>query len=297
MSWLSQIIEVLLSFFKKSHPSLPIPPPQLPEEDEPTLTEFPDLADDSIEDLPAILDLPEDDDDMPVTAAQKKVIDAVLSINETGKFPSAKAYSTVTILTDGAGISYGKHQSTDRSGSLDAIIFRYLDLGGPLSDRFRPFLPQLEENLSSKVDPKNPPEVIKSLMSLLSEAGSDPLMQKAQDEVFDENYWAPAVTRGQAMGLTTALAYLALYDTSIHSGPSRIDSLRKGFNERPPATGGDEKVWVAAFCTYRAKWLRSNSNPLVQRSADRVDALLKLAADGNWDLQTPFEYRFGLTIP
>lgn len=234
---------------------------------------------------------------MPVTANQKRVIDSVLSINETGKLPTPGAYSTVTVLADGAGISYGKHQSTDRSGSLDSIVLRYLDKQGALSDRLRPFLADLNANFSAKVDPKNPPQAVKDLMTVLVEAGKDPLMQQAQDEIFDEQYWLPCVQRGAAMKLVTPLAYLALYDTCIHSGPGRIDTLRKAFKEKPPATGGDEKAWVRAFLNARATWLKNHSNPIVQKTADRVTAILKIADAGNWDLVTPFKYRFNITIP
>jgi chitosanase len=232
-----------------------------------------------------------------ITSEQKKVIDSVLSINETGKLPSPTAYSTVTILKDGAGISYGKHQSTDRSGSLDAIVMRYLDLNGTLADKLDPYLPKLNANFSTKVDPSNPPADVKALMKILSDAGKDPLMQQAQDQIFDEQYWIPALQKGQAMKLVLPLSYLALYDTSIHSGPGRIDALRKVFPERPPATGGQEKAWTVAFLNARFKWLKANSNPLVQRSADRVTAILKIASADNWNLVTPFTYRFGVVIP
>jgi chitosanase len=232
-----------------------------------------------------------------ITPEQKKVIDSVLSINETGKLPSPNAYSTVTILKDGAGISYGKHQSTDRSGSLDAIVMRYLDLNGTLADKLEPYLDKLNANFSSRVDPANPPADVKALMKLLADAGKDPLMQRAQDEIFDEQYWMPAVNKGVAMKLVLPLTYLALYDTCIHSGPGRIDALRKVFPERPPSSGGDEKAWTVAFLNARFKWLRSNSNPLVQRSADRVTAILKIGTANNWDLVTPFNYRFGVVLP
>lgn len=234
---------------------------------------------------------------MQLSATQKRVIDSVLSINETGKLPSPTAYSTVTVLADGAGISYGKHQSTDRSGSLDAIVMRYLDLGGAHSDKFDKFLPKLTANFSSKVDPKNPPAEVKELMQLLSLAGKDPLMQQAQDQVFEELYWVPVLQRGTAMKLTLPFTYLALYDTSIHSGPGRIDSLRKVFPERPPATGGEEKAWAKAFLNARYSWLKAYPNPLVQRSAERVTAILKVAAADNWNLDTPLTYRFGIVIP
>lgn len=232
-----------------------------------------------------------------ITSEQKRVIDSVLSINETGKLPSPTAYSTVTILKDGAGISYGKHQSTDRSGSLDAIVMRYLDLNGSLENSFLPYMAKLSANFSSKVDPSNPPADVKALMKLLSDAGKDPIMQRAQDEIFDEQYWVPCLQRGAAMKLVLPFSYLALYDTCIHSGPGRIDALRKVFSERPPATGGDEKAWTIAFLNARYAWLKSYPNPLVQRSAERVTAILKIASAGNWNLETPLTYRFGVVIP
>ena len=59
---------------------------------------------------------------MNPTPAQKHVIDCVLSIFETGRVPTSASYSTCSILADGAGISYGKHQCTDKSGSLDLVV-------------------------------------------------------------------------------------------------------------------------------------------------------------------------------
>jgi chitosanase len=234
---------------------------------------------------------------MSVTKEQKVFIDSVLSINETGKLPSPTAYSTVTILKDGAGISYGKHQSTDRSGSLDAIVMRYLDLNGSMASNFDPYLSKLNANFTTKVDPSNPPADVKALMKLLADAGKDPIMQRAQDEIFDEQYWMPSVNKGKAMKLTLPLSYLALYDTCIHSGSGRIDALRKVFPEVPPSSGGDEKAWTRAFLNARYSWLRSHPNALVQRSADRVTAILKIASADNWSLKTPFVYRFNVTIP
>lgn len=228
---------------------------------------------------------------MPITSAQKHVIDCILSIHETGKIPSTAAYSTATVLKDGAGISYGKHQSTDKSDSLDAIVFRYIDKGGALSSKLKPYLDELGRDDTTKVSPSAPPQWVKDLLVLLAEAGKDPVMQAAQDEIFDENYWTPAVNKCKGIGLTLGLSYLVIYDTCIHSGSGRVDSLRKLFPESSPANGGDEKAWVLAFLKARKNWLLSNSNPLVQKSSYRVDAMLGLASAGNWDLTTPFTYR------
>ena len=116
-------------------------------------------------------------------------------------------------------------------------------------------------------------------------------MQRAQDEVFDEGYWTPAVQKCAAMGLVSPLAHLVVYDTCIQSGPGRVDSLRMKFAAKSPSTGGDEKAWVQAFNAARRDFLMSNPNPLVQKSVYRVDSIQGLIDAGNWYLATPFSYR------
>lgn len=223
-----------------------------------------------------------------VTQAQRRVIDAIVSIHETGRVPGPEAYSTVTILKDGAGISYGKHQATDRSDSLDAVVMRYLDLGGVQADALRPFLGDLDGDLSSTSPTSTR---VTSLMSILKVAGLDPLMRRAQDEVFDELYWRPAEGRCQSMRLVLPLSYLAVYDCAIHSGPGRVDSLRRRFAARPPAGGGTEEAWTEAFIQARRAWLLESSNPLVRKTIYRCDGLLGLIKAGSWQLQTPMTYR------
>jgi hypothetical protein len=126
---------------------------------------------------------------MTISSDQKRVIDSVLSIFETGRVPTPSSYSTCTILSDGAGISYGKHQSTDRSGSLDKIIDLYIQQGGKCAEELKQFLPKLAANETSKLDPKNIPSWAKYLMGVLKEAGKDPVMQAAQDSIFDSCYY------------------------------------------------------------------------------------------------------------
>ncbi len=79
------------------------------------------------------------------------------------------------------------------------------------------------------------PAWLNSLINLLKSAGSDKIMQQAQDEVFNSNYWNPAVEHCKNIGLTTALGHLVVYDTCIHSGPGRVSSLRAKFPEKSPA--------------------------------------------------------------
>jgi chitosanase len=228
---------------------------------------------------------------MSVTPQQKKVIDSILSIFETGKIPTPASYSTCTILKDGAGISYGKHQATDRADSLDKIVKKYIAEGGTHATKLQPYLPQLAANETAKVNPAAPPDWAKSLVNLLKEAGADPKMQSAQDAIFDENYWNPALNHAKAIGLTTALGHAVMYDTCIHSGPGRVATHRAAFPQKSPANGGDEKEWVKAYVGARKAWLLGNSNPLVQKTIYRMETFEKLMAEGNWDLNTPLTVR------
>jgi chitosanase len=229
---------------------------------------------------------------MEYTQDQKRAIDSVLAIFETGKIPTAASYATCTILADGAGISYGKHQCTDKAGSLDLVVKAYIKKGGKHAKELEACLPLLASNASTKVPPKGPwgPEVI-GLVKLLKAAGADHVMRQAQDEVFDENYFLPAINHAKDIGLTTALGLLVIYDTCIHSGPGRVGAHRAAFPQKSPKNGGDEKEWIKAYINARRVWLLANSNPLVQKTVYRQDAILDLIKVDNWDLKFPFTCR------
>lgn len=229
---------------------------------------------------------------MLITSEQKRVIDSTLSIFETGRLPSAAAYETCTILNDGAGISYGKHQCTDRAGSLDAVVKEYIARGGQYAEQMKAFLPMLAANESTKAPPKGPwPTNVTALVQALRLAGRDPIMQEAQDVVFDRDYFAPAQAEADKAGLTLPLGLLALYDTCIHSGPGRVATHRAAFPQKAPCNGGDEKAWIIAYLETRKAWLAASSNPLVRKTVYRPAALLSLAAAEKWTLTTPCAIR------
>jgi chitosanase len=228
---------------------------------------------------------------MSITPQQKHAIDCILSIFETGKIPTPASYSTCTILADGAGISYGKHQATDRAGSLDKIVKQYIAEGGTHASKLQPFVQRLASNDTAKMTMATAPQWAKDLVSLLKEAGQDPKMQAAQDAVFDENYWLPAVNAAKDAGLKTALGHAVIYDTCIHSGPGRVGTHRAAFPQKSPANGGDEKEWIKAYVAARKSWLLGNSNPIVRKTIYRMEAFEKLMAENNWDLVTPFTVR------
>jgi chitosanase len=227
-----------------------------------------------------------------ITPAQKHVVDCIIAIFETGRVPSASAYSACTVLADGAGISYGKHQCTDKAGSLDLVVKKYIAKKGKYADEMEEFLPELSTNESTKVNPKGPyPLWLQRLMNLLSIAGADPVMHAAQDEVFDEHYFAPAANMCKDMGLKHALSWAVIYDTCIHSGPGMVANMRKKFAASPPSRGGDEVLFIKQYLQAREDWLKSHPNPLVQKTVYRMDAFQILVDNNCWNLQTPLTVR------
>ncbi len=212
-----------------------------------------------------------------------EVIKKIIEVFETGKVSSN--YGIITILNDGAGISYGKHQATDHSDSLDAIILRYIDLKGMFSKQLIPYLGALRNNLTTDVDPKNPPSWVQNLMSVLKSAGEkDPKMAAAQNHVFDIRYWVPAMDHFNSMQLKYPLSLAVIYDSCIHSGPDGVGRIRQLFPELPPSADGDEKTWTTAYVKTRRNWLANYEVEAVRETVYRMDAFLKMIADNNWDL-------------
>lgn len=231
---------------------------------------------------------------MPITytSAQKNAINCIISVFETGRLPNPSAYSTCAILPDGAGISYGMHQATDRAGSLDAIVKRYIELGGAQAEALKAHLPYFAENRSTKEPPKGPWSAeTQNVVNLLKAAGADPRMQQAQEEVFDRDYFQPAVNHANQIGLTKALSLAVIYDTCIHSGPSGVTNIRNMFAAKSPANGGTEAEWVKAYLAARRNWLATHKLTVLHATVYRMDALTALVNAGNWDLTPPFKVR------
>ena len=231
---------------------------------------------------------------MPITytPAQRHAINCIISVFETGRVPNPGAYSTCTILPDGAGISYGMHQSTDRAGSLDNIVKRYIELGGAHAPALQAYLPYFASNKSATEPPKGPWSAeTRAVIDLLKVAGADPVMHQAQEEVFDRDYFQPAVNHANQIGLTKALSLAVVYDTCIHSGPGGVTMIRNMFAAKSPANGGTEAEWVKAYLNARRNWLGTHKMTILHGTVYRMDALLALITAGNWDLTPPFKVR------
>lgn len=226
-----------------------------------------------------------------ITPQQKEKCQAIISVFETGKADGDP--SAVAVLSDGAGISYGRHQATDGSDSLDAIVLRAIELGHPLSAELKHLLTKLQSDGSTAYR-SMPNEKLGGWLwdavKLLRECGNHPVMLQAQNEVFDSMYWAPCAAQCVQMGLIYPLSWAVVYDSCIHSGPGGVARIRARFAEMPPSRGGDEKAWVSAYVRERRAWLTGRGG-VVAKTVYRMDAFLALIRDENWDLLTPFRVR------
>lgn len=232
---------------------------------------------------------------------QRAAINAVMSIFETGRLPSPDAYATATVLPDGAGISYGIHQSTDKSDILDEIMKQYATASGKFSAEVAGFLPDVIADFSTTLGAGHPR--VQALIALLRRAGAeDPIMRTTQDNVFRAKLWEPTQAICQGAGLTCALSWLVVYDTVCQSGASRVATHRNDFPQLPPAKGGDEHAWTRAYIGTRLHWIRefiSQRGPehtkLVRATDYRAMALDVLADEGRWTLVPPFRVK-GVTV-
>lgn len=220
----------------------------------------------------------------------KRVAKLIVRVFETGSI--TPGYSEAVVLHDGAGITYGDHQSTDHSGSFDAILRRYVELGGAAAAQVeRLILPLAEANATVGLDPDNLPGWAIELLEVLARLGKDPLMRQAQDEVFERDYWVPASEICEQLELRHPLSWAVIYDSCIHSGPAGVARIRRRFPQLPPSRGGSEKAWVQAYVQARLTWLGSHPRPAVQKTVYRMQSFQALISSGNWALTTPFTLR------
>ena len=213
---------------------------------------------------------------MNVTSKQKRIIQRVLNVFETGT-PNGN-YGSIVIYHDGPNdirqITYGRSQTTEY-GNLRELVFDYVNANGTFSEAIRPFAEQVGSV------PLTDNETFKDL---LRKAGrNDPVMKETQDKFFDKRYYNPAIKWATDNGFTLPLSALVIYDSFIHSG-SVLWVIRQMFPENPPSLGGDEKAWIKAYVKFRRIWLANHPRPIVHKTVYRMDCFLEQIAKNNWDL-------------
>lgn len=224
---------------------------------------------------------------MPFSERAKTIALAIVKIFETSE-PFGR-YDAVAVLDDGAGISYGTSQFTHKSGSLYAVLNRYMELGGRLSETIGRALPDFKSK--TKILARSNDKAVKTALKTL---GQDALMQQAQREIAFENYLKPALDACDGSNFTLPLSLAVIYDSMNHGSYGKI---RDRVQLELPASIKPieyEKEWITEYNKKRDEWLESI--PRLAKTDYRTDFFLAQIARDNWDLNLPLNvHGFRLT--
>lgn len=191
--------------------------------------------------------------------AWRKVIWDITGIFESGR-PGGNpaAYQN----RDSGIVSYGAHQVTLASGNLGRVLALYFqNSNSPTSQA-------LQNEYAARVN-----AIDQSLRNdtrfrdLLIQAANEPQMVQAQDDIFGEGFYNPAVAEAQRLGIRTPLGVACIYDTRIQHGAGGSTFL---FGLTKDKIGGmigekdiSESSWLAVFLDER--------EALLNRLADKSD--------------------------
>jgi chitosanase len=225
----------------------------------------------------------------PLSNAQKIRAEQLTNLFENGSFEFA--YDYVEYLGDGRGITAGRAGFTTATGDLLKVVKDYS--AQKPDNELAKFAPRLWEIFQKKSDTQ---EGLEGFSQAWKTASNDPDFRRVQDEAVDELYYQPSVNYSNQLGLRTALARAAVYDTIIQHGAGEdLDGL-PAILERTeqtvggtPSTGIDEKVWLDTFLSQRRETLANahneNTRAVWRKSVGRCDVFRSLAEQGNYDLK------------
>jgi len=204
-------------------------------------------------------------------ALWRSTIWAITSVFESGR-PEGNpaAYQN----SDAGIISYGKHQATLQSGTLQRVIDAYLlrsDSATSLAIQQEYAARIAAGDASLRNDQR--------LRELLIAAASEQAMEDAQDDVFEQRFYQPAITQARLHNLGSPLALACLYDTQIQGGlftllPQTKDQL--GGIVADTGSGGpiNEQTFIATFLDLReARLFRLADDADVRGSHVQAQAL------------------------
>jgi len=199
---------------------------------------------------------------------------AIIHIFETGK-PFGD-YAACVVLDDGAGISYGISQFTHRSGSLCAVVERYIRLGGIVGSAVMlECLPTLRSTTVAAIDKLSSNA---SLRKALKAAAVTREMKQAQRDVMTAMYLKPAVAVCAKFGFTEPLSLAVVYDSIVHGSFNRV---ARTVSEQT----SDEREWITAYVRRRDAWLASI--PRLNKTRYRTKFFLSQIAISNWQMKLP----------
>ena len=199
---------------------------------------------------------------------------AIIHIFETGK-PFGD-YAACVVLDDGAGISYGISQFTHRSGSLCAVVERYITLGGIVGSAVMlECLPTLRTKTSAAI---NKLSANASLIKALKAAAVTREMKQTQHDVMTAMYLKPAIAVCERFGFVEPLRLAVVYDSIVHGSFNRVARTVSVATK-------NEREWITEYLRRRDAWLLSISR--LNKTRYRTQFFLSQIAISNWTLKLP----------
>ena len=171
-------------------------------------------------------------------------------------------------------------------GNLKKFLQEYCNKNGKYSKDFDSYLPLIGAKSLVKDT---------TFISLLKESASDPVMQACQEQAFDGMYITPAINWCNRNNLTLPLSKLVIADSFLQSG-SILNVIRNSFSEKIPTNGGDEKQWIEAYCKARKHWLANHSRKILNKTVYRMNTMLDIIEQGDWNLSQSFYIANGVKI-
>jgi chitosanase len=223
-----------------------------------------------------------------LTDLQKHRAEQLINLFENGSTDSR--YDYVELLHDGRGITAGKVGFTTATGDLLTVVEAYTRRKP--NNSLMKFLPRLKELAEEESDSV---EGLNGFTKAWEIAARDTVFRKVQDDITDRVYYQPAMRYVHTLGLQTALAHAAIYDTIIQHGggedPDSLSAIAERTNQAmggTPATGVDEKIWLENFLKLRRENLAHAHNEDTRaewsESVGRCDVFSMLAKQGNYNL-------------
>lgn len=211
---------------------------------------------------------------MTYTENDKLTALAIVHVFETSR-PFGD-YSACVVLDDGAGISYGINQFTHRSGSLAAVVEKYLKLKGVVGAAVMLEHMDLLRSTSSAAIAKLSANT--TLKKALRAASVTREMRTAQEQTAFDLYLKPAIDLCERHNFKEPLSLAVIYDSVVHGSFFRV---ARGVNVVPQ----NEREWITAYVRRRDAWLASY--PRLTRTRYRTRFFLNQIAVSNWGLRTP----------
>jgi chitosanase len=221
---------------------------------------------------------------------EKEMIDTLTGIFEGGSY-CALADSPTDIR---GGLSFGKHQVSEIQGTLLTLLKNYVTKPGAGEASVATLNSHIALFNSAGTRYTGTTAQRDAFKRALKAACTDPVMQKVQDEYFDNVYYTPAMRNAVDFGIQTALGRSMFYDIAIQAGPKRLtfySAALSRWTAENPGTAPDEKTFLRYVNAARRSAMRKSTSRDYQASVYRPDEYDKLLEQGNLNLTSDFLFR------